>query len=313
MRLAMRLIVVAALATSVGAEQRSMLQLLRVPDPAAAAAVETNGADWLAALRQGGRAADAGAGPKPELLVPIPPVPISGSRFRGRGIVAAVNGRDPVMLASAFALVRVVRSQFGSDLPIELFHLGPEERFPAEAAARFKSEGHVSILDLHAAARRSYSQWYDHDGLRDHRLPGAPPEPSAAADPLAKKRGWHVKPLAALVSSFEQVLVLDADALPLQHPARFFEHPVLRPPAGGGSTGGMLLFRDHVHCLTSVSAWLLTQLGLAPEAFCKAAGGQEIDSSAVVVDKSNPAVWKALHLAEALNRRWHKGSDLHLK
>ena len=151
-----------------GVEQRSMLQLLRVPDPAAAA--EASAADWLAALRQGGKpAADAGPDPKPELLVPIPPVPISGSRFRGRGIVAAVNGHDPVMLASAFALVRVVRSQFGSSLPIELFHLGPEERFPAEAAARFKAEGHVAILDLHAAARRSYSQWYDHDGLRDHR------------------------------------------------------------------------------------------------------------------------------------------------
>ena len=127
-------------------------------------------------------------------------------------------------------------------------------------------------------------------------------------DPLAKKRGWHVKPLAALASSFEQVLVLDADALPLQPPERFFDHPVLQPPAGGSTGGGMLLFRDHVHCLTSVSAWLLTELKLTPEAFCEATGGQEIDSSAVVVDKSNPAVWKALHLAEALNRRWHKAT-----
>ena len=60
-----------------------------------------------------------------------------------------------VMLASAFALVRVVRRVFNSSMPIELFHLGPEERFPSLVAARFVAEGAVKILDLHEAATQS--------------------------------------------------------------------------------------------------------------------------------------------------------------
>ena len=44
-----------------------------------------------------------------------------------------------------------------------------------------------------------------------------------------QKRGWHVKPLTALVSSFEEVILMDADALPLQPPERFFDHPQLQP------------------------------------------------------------------------------------
>ncbi len=305
-----------------GHRQHSMLQIVRVPDPMASAERKVMNRLERRSLRMS--AGDM-------LEVPVPPVSVKNSRFRGRGIAVAVNGADPVMLASAFALVRVVRRTFNSSMPIELFYLGPEERFPSVATAQFVAEGAVKIIDLHEAAKRSYDQWCDHDGLRDWRLPGAPARapvtaqyetdravPNRAKQPphgraglARKKRGWHVKPLTALVSSFEEVVLMDADALPLQHPDSFFRHPKLQPmrPRHRGSSEQaamrMILFRDHVHCLTSVSAWLLTEIGLSPSSFCKAAAGQEIDSSAVVMDKSDPVVWKALHIAEALNRRWY--------
>ena len=97
---------------------------------------------------------------------------------------------------------------------------------------------------------------------------------------------------------------------------------------------GLLLFRDHVHCLASVSAWsapgnalrpalcgwlwprtelilpdsdilgclvctdkrgcrrLLRRVGISPEWFCAATADQEIDSSAVVLDKADPLAWR---------------------
>lgn len=315
-------------------EHGSMLQMVRVPDPMAS--TETRALDRLAGSDTETTEATITRTATTTTLdnvvgVPVPPSSVKGSRFRGRGIAVAVNGADPVMLASAFALVRVVRRVFNSSMQIEFFHLGPEERFPTVAAARFVAEGGVKIVDLHEAALQAYNRWYDYDGLRDWRLPGAPTQPPV--DPLTKpdqvdpnlrdsksleaalvlarrKRGWHVKPLTALVSSFEEVVLMDADALPLQPPERFFHHANMQPKAaqrGGSSqhaTIRMVLFRDHVHCLTSVSAWLLSEIGLSVEDFCKAAADQEIDSSAVVMDKSDPAVWKALHIAEALNRRW---------
>jgi hypothetical protein len=154
-----------SLQTSTGAEaqgqqeqeqQRSMLQVVRVPDPLASA--EAGGADWLATLRSdtlgAGQPQRLGPQATAALLVPVPPTSVKGSRFRGRGIAVAVNGADPVMLASAFALVRVVRKVFKSPLPIELFHLGPSERFSAAATARFAAEGGVRILDLHEVAKQ---------------------------------------------------------------------------------------------------------------------------------------------------------------
>lgn len=312
-----------------GQQQHSMLQMVRVPNPMASAELHVmnrfedmaESEKELSRLRVNTTAI---------LEVPIPPIPAKNSRFNGRGIAVAVNGADPVMLASAFALVRVVRRVFNSLMPIELFYLGPEERFPSLVAARFVAEGAVKILDLLEAASQSYNQWYDHDGLRDWRLPGAPPRPPAAAqdesfqaDPglgvpnnaklglFRKQRGWHVKPLTAMVSSFEEVVLMDADALPLQPPETFFRHFKLQSTRGrhhdssDSAAMRMVLFRDHVHCLTSVSAWLLMEIGLSPSAFCTATAGQEIDSSAVIMDKSDPLVWKALHIAEALNRRWY--------
>jgi hypothetical protein len=313
-----------------GQQRRSMLQMVRVPDPMASAELHVMNQPEALEPESGRPRLRTGAGAM--LEVPVPPTAMKNSRFHGRGIAVAVNGADPVMLASAFALVRVVRRVFNSSMPIELFYLGPEERFPPMAAARFVAEGSVKILDLHEAATQSYNQWYDHDGLRDWRLPGAPPQPSATKQDephqtetglglsndasrtpglARKKRGWHVKPLTAMVSSFEEVVLMDADALPLQPPETFFRHSQLQQTRARhhGSSDlavmRMVLFRDHVHCLTSVSAWLLTEIGLSTSGFCTAAAGQEIDSSVVVMDKSDPVVWKALHIAEALNRRWY--------
>ena len=52
----------------------------------------------------------------------------------------------------------------------------------------------------------------------------------------------------------------------------------------------------------SVSSWFLHELGLTADAFCSRAFQQEIDSSAVVIDKRKN--WAALHVIDKMNQHW---------
>eukprot|EP01043_Picozoa_sp_COSAG02_P042788 COSAG02_NODE_3665_length_6391_cov_9.381406_3_plen_616_part_00 len=51
-----------------------------------------------------------------------------------------------------------------------------------------------------------------------------------------------------------------------------------------------------------MSSWFLSTLGLTADAFCSHCHQQEIDSSAVVVDKNK--VWSALHVIDKMNQHW---------
>ena len=52
----------------------------------------------------------------------------------------------------------------------------------------------------------------------------------------------------------------------------------------------------------SVSSWFLGALGLSADEFCKRAHQQEIDSSAVVVNRRK--AWSALHVIDKMNQHW---------
>ena len=116
--------------------------------------------------------------------------------------------------------------RLGCRLPIELWHAGPDEMPGAWRAM-------VEPLDVHcrdAAAER----------LRH---------------PVRILDGWAMKPFAMLHSAFEEILLLDADNVPVQDPSPLFEAPAyaqagavflarlrLRlapgpPPHSGGSAG----------------------------------------------------------------------------
>jgi Mannosyltransferase putative len=120
--------------------------------------------------------------------------PFPADRFDGRGIVICAGGVR--MFVNAYVLVRVLREILRCALPIELWHLGPGELSPA--MRRLLEPFGVDRVDACA-------------------LPGA--NQARIAD------GWQLKPYAVLNSRFREVLLLDADQVPVRDPAEAFQWP----------------------------------------------------------------------------------------
>ena len=114
-------------------------------------------------------------------------------RFQGRGIVMAAGGS--LYFSCAFISATVLRA-LGCDLPIEFWHLGPDE-ITDEMRKRVEPLGVV---------------------CRDAR--DITPAPRIL-------NGWELKPFAILHSRFEQVLFMDADNIAAMDPSHLFDDPAL--------------------------------------------------------------------------------------
>lgn len=141
-------------------------------------------------------------------------------KWSGRGIVVVAGG--PSYGTLAVELVRSIRA-YGCRLPIEVFHLGPAER-ECGACDELAALDGVVLRDL---------------------LSGHPTLCEAAGF------GYAAKPLAVAASSFEEVLLLDADNTCCADPSHLFEcaayreagavfwcdmySSAVRPGGGGGS------------------------------------------------------------------------------
>lgn len=113
-------------------------------------------------------------------------------RGGGRGIVCGAGGAK--FFSCAFAMAVQVR-KLGSALPIEFWHLGRHEMDPRmEALARKYG---IVVMDVSRA-------------LRQHNITPR------------MLNGWELKPMAASLSKFDEVLYLDADCLPAQKPDDLF-------------------------------------------------------------------------------------------
>lgn len=119
------------------------------------------------------------------------------SRFAGRGMVVCAGGAK--ILTNAYVLVRLLRDQLGSTLPIEIWHIGPREMPPLIAAM---------FVELDCAVVDALSVMKFH--------------------PADIHDGWQLKAYALINSAFEEVIMLDADQVPLIDPATIFEWPEYR-------------------------------------------------------------------------------------
>ncbi len=124
-----------------------------------------------------------------------PPYPESGTG--GRGIVICAGGAR--YTANAFVSLRFLRKV--SSLPVELFHAGPEE-MPESTRLRLESDfAPLTVRDVS--------------------------DPSLEAEgpslPVSSYQGFQIKPFALLRSRFEEVVLLDADNIPLQDPGELFD------------------------------------------------------------------------------------------
>ena len=187
----------------------------------------------------------------------LPPCP---SDLADTGIVIAAGGLH--YLVNAWVCVRVLR-RHGCALPIEVWHLGPEEMPPV--FSRLLAAQGVECIDAH------------------RRL---------ADLPVRQLRGWALKPYAVLASRFRHVLLLDADNVPARDPSFLFETPeygrsgAIFWPDRSDRPGlpGAFLRANH-------PAWRLTGL--------EHRGDPSFESGQACIDKAR--CWRALSLALWMN------------
>ena len=133
------------------------------------------------------------------------PLPYPGG-FNGRGIVISAGGP---FIPSAYIAVRSLR-HFGCKLPIQIWHLGPQE-FSKSVMPPFEKYG-VTFVDSLEVRKQI---------------------------PIKRLGGWENKPYAVLCSPFEEVLLLDADNMVLQDPTMLFDTEIYR-------TLGSLFWSDFI-------------------------------------------------------------------
>ncbi|HEU4880733.1 MAG TPA: hypothetical protein VFT45_00770 [Longimicrobium sp.] len=199
----------------------------------------------------------------------LPRAPEPG-RFHGRGIV--VCGGGDRYFPPAWVCITLLR-RHGCTLPIELWHRGPRE-MSDEAAALMARLG-VRCVDAYPLAR---------------------------AQGLSHLDSWEIKPFALAHSRFREVLLLDADNVPVRNPEPLFLDPTYL-------LHGSLFWPDRYtgtgprRALLAREAWAACGVPYRVE--------PEFESGQVLVDKER--CWAALNLALHLNRhsayyyRWFYG------
>jgi hypothetical protein len=143
----------------------------------------------------------------------------------GRGIVVVGGGEK--YLPGTYVLLRMLR-HLGCTLPVEVWHLGPRE-MPVEWGARLAQYvGHGgSIRDAYRVADKLEEE--DQIGRASPGMPVA-----------ATLYGYEAKLFALKWNRFEEVLLLDADNLPVRDPTFLFDEPEYQ-------RHGAVFWPDHHH------------------------------------------------------------------
>jgi hypothetical protein len=178
--------------------------------------------------------------------------PFPESRFRGRGIVIPAGGE--IYLSCAWVCIKMLR-HLGCTLPIEVWHLGAEE-LDGEMRSLLKS------LEANTVDGRSL----------------------LAAHPVRILNGWELKAYALLHSTFSEVLLLDADNVPVVDPTFLFD------TAQYGRSGA-IFWPDYGRLSPTRPIWRITGVEFRDE--------PEFESGQIVINKAR--CWTALNVAMYLN------------
>lgn len=195
--------------------------------------VESTSAQWFA------EAAAAAA------LVP------QASDMDGRGIVICAGNN---YLPAAWVNVKMLR-YFHCDLPIEIWHLGPEE-IPDRVRPGFEALG-VTFID-----GREIQKTFPHQRLN----------------------GWELKAYALLHTKFAEVMLLDADNIPLKNVTRLFDEMFYKQH-------GALFWPDRGTWPPHAKIWELTGVPYRPEC--------EFETGQMVVDRAR--CWPAVVMTNWIN------------
>lgn len=148
--------------------------------------------------------------------------PFPDERFAGRGIVICAGGAR--LFTCAWAAIALLRRHLACRLPIEVWHLGPEEMGPPMRG--LLEELGAQPVDAFEVAKR-------------HQV--------------ERLGGWELKPYAVLHSRFREVLQLDADNVPVRDPAFLFDRPEFRDT-------GTLFWPDIVRLSQGNEIWPISGL-----------------------------------------------------
>lgn len=179
----------------------------------------------------------------------IPPYP---KTFRGRGIV--IGGGGLQHFPGAWVCIHQLR-RLGCTLPIQLWYLGDEEM--DERMRRLIAPLNVACVDARHVARRH---------------------------PARILRGWELKPFALLHSSYREVLLLDADNVPIVNPEFLFDTPQFRET-------GAVFWPDQDRMSPARFAWKAFGVRYRDE--------PEIDGGQILLDKEKS--WRPLWLTMWFN------------
>lgn len=180
--------------------------------------------------------------------------PFPVDRFAGRGVVICAGGAR--MFTCAWITIALLRRHLGCTLPIEVWHMGPQEMGPPMRG--FLEELGAAVVDAHEVAKRH---------------------------PVERLGGWELKAYAVLHSRFAEVLLLDADNLPVRDPAFLFERPEYQE-------SGALFWPDIVRLARSNEVWSVGDIAYRDM--------PSFESGQMVLDKAR--CWRALCLTHWINQ-----------
>ena len=180
--------------------------------------------------------------------------PFPEDRFVGRGIVICAGGAR--LFTCAWVAIALLRRHLACTLPIEVWHLGPEEMGPPMRG--LFEELDARPVDAFEVAKR-------------HQV--------------ERLGGWELKPYAVMHSRFREVLLLDADNVPVRDPGFLFDRPEFR-------NTGTVFWPDIVRLSSDNEIWAISGLSYRDT--------QSVESGQMVLDKSR--CWRALSLSHWINQ-----------
>lgn len=169
----------------------------------------------------------------------------------GRGVVICGGGR---YAASAWVAIKMLR-HLGSALPIQVWYLGPDE-MPPQLARAFAAEN-VTTVDAYAV-RKMF--------------------------PHKRLNGWEVKAYCLLHCPWREVMLLDADNLPLQNVDKLFDDEEYKKT-------GALFWPDRGRWPADAKIWKLSGIPYRDEA--------EFETGQMLVDRQR--CWQAVVLSNMIN------------
>ena len=176
-------------------------------------------------------------------------------RFDGRGIVICAGGAR--FFTCAWVLIGILRRHLGCTLPIEVWYLGPGEMGPPMRAL-------LGSLDAEPV-----------DAFEVAKI-----------HPASRFDGWELKSYALLHSRFREVMLIDADNVPVADPSFLFDQPEYTGP-------GALFWPDIVRLGRQNPIWSISGLPFRD--------APAFESGQAVIDKSR--CWPALSLAHWMNQK----------